>query len=554
MPRWLVSVRSALRPRSGPVVARWFHRLLALTFFVAFVSLGVQVMVLIGHRGLLPIEPLIERLRHQPDAGFSELPTLFWLDASDGAVRSQIWIGGLLALTALFGVRTRLCLLLATLVYLSYTVACRSFLSFQWDNLILECGLLAAFLPANRRAGWIHLLFRLLAFKLYFESGIAKWQSHLGDWQDGSAMTFYYETAPIPTRLAWYAHNLPEWWHHFESRLTLVLELGVPLLFFGPRAGRLAAAATLTGFQLVNIATANYGFFAYLAIMLHVFLLDDRDLIHAVGFVRARLRRLRARAVARGGARVRRRFARGRLFLRNLRRIRHTLNRNPRLTSIKRARKPIRTTVAVVVSTIWIVLSVSIGIERFWPRPRSDEEPDLWNTTFGFLPRTNEMVLVEGLREFFDPFRIVNAYHLFGHITRERYEPEFQTFDGTSYTAHDFYFKAGDPSRPPPFVAPHQPRVDFLLWFYGLGVRFRDGAALPPPTPEYVGSLLTRMCTDPAAIQSLFSGPLPKKPEAVRIVFYDYRFTTPEQKKTTGDYWRRTELTTTRTFPCAAVR
>src|SRR5207245_100008 len=118
-------------------------------------------------------------------------------------------------------------------------------------------------------------LFRAVLFKLYFESGIAKWQSPLGDWQDGSAMTYYYETAPLPTALAWTAHNLPVWWHHFESRATLALELLVPLGIFGPRRARLGAAAALTGFQLLNIASANYGFFCYLAAILHVFLLDD---------------------------------------------------------------------------------------------------------------------------------------------------------------------------------------------------------------------------------------------------------------------------------------
>ena len=80
-----------------------------------------------------------------------------------------------------------------------------------------------------------------VAFKLYFESGIAKWQSPVHDWQDGSAMTAYYETAPLPTRLAFYAHHLPVWWHHLESRATLALELVVPFCIFGPRRTRLVA-------------------------------------------------------------------------------------------------------------------------------------------------------------------------------------------------------------------------------------------------------------------------------------------------------------------------
>ena len=42
-------------------------------------------------------------------------------------------------------------------------------------------------------------------------------------------MTYYYETAPLPTWLAFTAHHLPVWWHHLESRATLVLELVRPV-------------------------------------------------------------------------------------------------------------------------------------------------------------------------------------------------------------------------------------------------------------------------------------------------------------------------------------
>ena len=77
------------------------------------------------------------------------------------------------------------------------------------------------------------------------------------------------------------AHHLPVWWHHLESRATLALELGVPFAIFGPRRARLAAAACFALFQLANAATANYGFFCYLAVVLNVFLLDDADVERA---------------------------------------------------------------------------------------------------------------------------------------------------------------------------------------------------------------------------------------------------------------------------------
>src|SRR6185369_12204880 len=108
---------------------------------------------------------------------------------------------------------------------------------------------------ASRWARWPVLLFLAVLWKIYAESGVAKWQSPLGDWLDGSAMTFYYETAPLPARFAWYAHQLPEGWHHLESWATLAIELVVPFAAFGPRRFRLVAFAVLTGFQLINLAT-----------------------------------------------------------------------------------------------------------------------------------------------------------------------------------------------------------------------------------------------------------------------------------------------------------
>ena len=216
-----------------------------------------------------------------------DLPTFAWWFHSDGALTAGIVLGVALSLGALFGVARRACFALSTLLYLSYVAVTRDFLSFQWDNLLIECGFLAAFLRTDAAAPVAHFLFRLVLFKLYFESGIAKWGSSLHDWHDGSAMTYYYETAPLPTWLAWSAHHLPVWWHHLESRATLVLELVVPFGIFGPRRMRLFTLAAFTLFQIANAATANYGFFCYLAVVLGVFLLDDADVVAA----RARLAR-----------------------------------------------------------------------------------------------------------------------------------------------------------------------------------------------------------------------------------------------------------------------
>jgi lipase maturation factor 1 len=509
-------VAHALGGGSGPAVARLFHRLLALIFLVAWLSLGAQIDVLIGRRGLLPLEPFLAAARAQ-DASFSGLPTLFlFVGGSDRALHVGIGIGIALSLAALAGLAPRFCFAIQTPLYLSYAVACRTFLGFQWDNLLLECGLLAALLPREKRARFAHVLFRVLVFKLYAESGLAKWQSPLGDWQDGSAMTFYYETAPLPTRFAHAAHARSAAWHHLESWFTLAFELALPLAIIGPRRARLAAAAVFTGFQLVNIATANYGFFAYLAIALHVFLLDDRDLLRA------------RRALSRRAPAVRRLVARARLARARLTRCspRRRLHAWATAALSAPAGRALRWGGAIAVTTAYGTASILEALVFFG----------------GSAERIRD---VAPLRALYAPFRVVNTYHLFAAITRERIEPEVQTLEAGEWTPHDLAHKPGDPGRAPPFVAPHQPRVDFLLWFYGLSMR----RGIPP----YVTALLSRLCTDPGAVAGLFPAPLPERPIATRIGFYRYHFTTPAERRATGAWWRREWVGATKPLWCTGA-
>jgi hypothetical protein len=503
------SLRAPWTFGSGPAVGALYGRLLAAITIVAWASLGWQVRVLVGSRGLLPVDEFMQAVEARGGVSWWALPTVLRWARSDGALVAGVWIGAALGVGALLcrGVPRRVCFALSTALYLSYATACRAFLSFQWDNLLLECGLLAAFLPSDRRAPLVHFLFRVLLFKLYFESGLAKFQSPLRDWHDGSAMTYYYETAPLPTFLGWYAHNLPAWWHHFESRATLVLELGVPFAIFGPRRARLAAAAAFTGFQVANAATANYGFFCYLATALHVFLLDDHDVERACAFA---VRRLPARAVA---------WTRSIPWPR------------PRAPAATRALPAPLRWLGRAAAASFVFVSLLEGLLAF----------------------ANADALVQPfvrLLEVDQALRLVNTYHLFASITRERVEPELETLDGGgnddgAWAAHHLWHKPGDLGRAPDFVAPHQPRLDFQLWFHGLGFRRSQ--------PPYVSTLLELLCEDPSAVQPLFRDPLPPRPRAVRIAYWQYHFTTPAERRATSAWWRRERVGTTRPLPCPSA-
>ncbi len=130
-------------------------------------------------------------------------------------------------------------------------------------------------------------------------------------------------------------------------------------------------------------------------------------------------------------------------------------------------------------------------------------------------------------------FRSINAYHLFATMTIERREVVIEgSDDGETWRPYEFRHKPGDPTRAPGFVAPHQPRVDFQLWFLTL----RGGRGAP-----YFDRLLERILTDPRAVAPLFSeNPFPDAPPAsIRIALYRYRFTDFRTRRETGAWWRR---------------
>jgi hypothetical protein len=135
-----------------------------------------------------------------------------------------------------------------------------------------------------------------------------------------------------------------------------------------------------------------------------------------------------------------------------------------------------------------------------------------------------------------EPFRIANQYGLFAVMTRGRFEIEFQgSNDGTNWTAYPFRNKPQALNEPPGIYAPYQPRFDWNLWFASLG-GWRDNEIVPL-TEE-------RLLVGDGAVLALFRGdPFPQiPPRYVRAVIWQYWFTTMDEKRQTGNWWRREYL------------
>jgi predicted DCC family thiol-disulfide oxidoreductase YuxK len=473
---------STERPRFA--VGAWvFLRLLGAIYAIAFLSCWVQLDGLLGPRGILPADDFLDAVRtHFGGERWWRVPTLAWLGG--GGVFLHVLCGaGLAAATALVaGAAPRLALALAWVCYLSLVSVGQVFFQFQWDVLLLEAGFAALFLAPG---GWwrpratdpsrIGLwLLKWLLFRLMFLSGAVKLTSGDPTWRSLSALRYHFETQPLPTGLGWWAHQCPAWAHRAAEVAMFAIELGLPFLIVAPRRLRLFAAGGLMLLQVLIALTGNYNFFNLLTLALCVLLLDDR--VWPAG-----LRRwLGAERVA--GAADRRGWT----------------------------RRWLATPAAAAIALLG-------AIQLPWG-----------------LGWRGEAAPVQAVLEGIGAFHLANNYGLFRVMTTERPEIIVQgSADGRTWETYTFKWKPGPLDRRPGWVAPHQPRLDWQMWFAALGdVRHN---------PWFVAFALRLLEGEPAVLALLADNPFPDRPPRfVRAVRYDYRFTTPERRREHGRWWRAT--------------
>jgi len=474
---------------TGWALSRWlFLRLLGVVYLVAFGSLAVQVTGLIGDHGLLPAGSFLDWAHsvYGRDA-YRLLPTLFWLGAGNAALQLAAWGGVGLAILLMLGVAPMAMLALLWALYLSFTVAGQDFLSFQWDALLLETGLLAilwapsGWLPRRGAAApssAIRWLLVFLLFKLMFLSGATKLLSGDPTWQHLTALDYHFETQPLPTWVGWYAHQLPSSIHRAATAVMFAIELGAPWLLFAPsglRQLRYLGVGALLLLQSGIALTGNYGFFNLLAMALCVPALDD-DLLRRIV----------------------------------------PLDLHPAPPARRDGRAAVR-----VLAPVLLCLSVlSFWAEIAYTLPGGQGQ--------GLVPRWGLAALA-----WVAPLRSFNGYGLFRVMTTERPELAIEgSRDGVHWSEYQFRWKPGPIGRRPGFVAPHHPRLDWQLWFAALD---------PLSNLPLLRALSERLRTgSPDVLALLDRNPFPgDPPRFFRFARFDYRFTTSAERSRTGAWWRR---------------
>jgi predicted DCC family thiol-disulfide oxidoreductase YuxK len=439
-------------PPRFDVVSWLFLRAIGLIYLVAFVSIGVQASGLIGSHGILPLPEFIDAIRSQFGAErYWLFPMVFWLGSGDFAIQAACWAGAALSLLLVFNILPRLSLLLLYVLYLSLFYAGQDFMTFQWDLLLLEAGFLALLLSIASRLGiW---LLRWLLFRFMFLSGAVKLLSGDPAWTDLSALSYHFQTQPLPTPLAWYAHHLPQSVLIATTAATFVIELVLPFLIFLPRRLRFVAAFGFLLLQISIFLTGNYNFFNLLTMALCLVLFDDAAL-HKV--LPQRLTRLLQQ---------------------------RTQGMEPRQIA------------SFVAGSLALLIVFVSGVQ-------------LYSTFSGRTP-----MLAKWIDYGIAPLRIVNTYGVFAVMTTERPEIIIEgSDDGIHWKEYPFKYKPGEVKRRPQWNISHQPRLDWQMWFAALGtqdqhpwfsrllqrllenspevIALLDGNPFPDKPPRYVRALL----------------------------------------------------------------
>ncbi len=459
-----------------------FLRTLGLVYLIAFLSLWVQVDGLIGSHGILPIKDYLNAAQEQVGSrAYYLLPTLFWFDAGDFSLHLVCGAGTVISLLLMFGVAPPLSLACLWAAYLSLSVAGQTFLSFQWDVFLLETGFLAIFLAPwtwhSRFADSVPVprlplwLLRWLLFRFMLMSGIVKLTSGDDSWSNLTALDFHYETQPLPTWIGWYAGHLPHSLQAISTAVMFFIELVVPFAIFGPRRIRWLGFWMLVALQGAIALTGNYNFFNLLTVALCFLLLDNTQW--------------------------------------------------PRWFAGKRKLDGDSAS-----CPWWLTAPFAAVVAIVTP----------WYLYESFKPESEMPRPIASVADAIAPFRTINSYGLFRVMTKTRPEIIIEgSRDGETWKPYEFKWKPGDVMRRPRFIEPHQPRLDWQMWFAALS----DYRA----NPWFFNFLAQLLKGSPDVLGLLRTNPFPDHPPRyIRARVFDYHFTDMDEHDRTGAWWRRDEL------------
>ncbi|CAL7934808.1 unnamed protein product [Xylocopa violacea] len=558
-----------------------FLRGICVIYLFAFLSFYIQIPGLYGDNGILPARTQLDLKSRTPLlAKFRQKPTLLWFAPYFGLnVEYMLDVLSLAGIVLSFAgfLSQKFCIALVfaalwSLYYSMYQIG-QTFMWFQWDVLLLEAGFLCIFVapfrysqhgrtstPCDALTFWT---IRWLLFRLMFSSGVVKLTSGCPVWWKLDALNVHFESQCIPTPLAWYAHHLPTWFLRFTTVIVNIFELVIPFLFFFPnRKVRIIAFYMQVFLQIHIIATGNYNFFNFLTICLCISLLDDqffyrkKSKTSSINFISCFSTALCILVYA------------GIFYATctyyNLRlsddwtiqsdiaftqeQFDYVLSRaipisiyigitslgfmvaNAIVTSlltVKGIRNKISATFVTSLYTAAVCFIFAISIVPY---------ATLHNTHNSTVP-----VQLRQMQAKVEHLHLVNSYGLFRRMTGVEGRPEViiegsNNIDGP-WKEYEFLYKPGNINNSLPFVAPHQPRLDWQMWFAALGTYHQN---------PWLMSLAYRLLSGQPEVLALMNNienPFrDKPPRYIKASLYRYHYTPWSQSWTGKGWWTREKI------------
>lgn len=457
----------------------WFERGLAGLYAIAFLSALNQFPALLGERGLLPVP---EFLRHRR---FRHAPSLFHWHYSDRLMKAVAMAGIALSVAMAAGAFANMPLGVAMIAWLvmwflyqSIVNVGQTFYSFGWESMILEAGFFAAFLgpPWMEPSIFPVLILRWMLFRTELGAGLIKLRAG-GCWLDRTALDHHHETQPMPNPLSRTVHHLPRWMLHGGVLFSHFVQVVVPFGLFLPQPVAGCAALLMIFHQLLLIIAGNYAWLNWLTIVLAFIALPGNWLAPMSPAAPAGL--------------------------------------TPR-------------------PLYWDVTLIALAVWTLW---------------LSIAPARNLCSKRQRMNYCWNRWHLVNAYGAFGTVTKERYEV---VVEGThaedpldsrqEWRTYEFKGKPTRLSRIPGVFAPYHLRLDWLMWFLPFSVIVTPRGLLRRGEEPWFAAFVEKLLeSDPAVTKLLKENPFPDQPPLyVRARFFLYQFTTRNEKKESGDVWKRT--------------
>ena len=467
---------SSMQTPTWFLTRRVFLFLLGLVYILAFGALWIHIEGLVGEAGILPAELYLKGAEtHWGAQRFWQVPTLFWLNAGNEFLYTVCLLGAGASLMVMVNFFTGWALLMAWIFYLSIFNVAQPFLGFQWDTLLLETGFLSLFLVS--------------------------WRGNINE-----------------------PESSPSWFIIFLLRLLLfrvVFSSGVvKLLSQDPTWADLTALYYHYETQPLPTWVGWYthqlpqGFQEFSVVCVFVIQLGVVFLI----FGPRRIRYIGCAALVFFDVLI---ILTGNYGFFNLLTIALCLlllddSVFARWLSTKGEKSKVSVFVIQKTSLLKVgLLGVCIML---YAVP---------------LLTTNHPSIYVYISKAIRPFHIFNSYGLFAVMTTSR--PEIIILgsdDRENWFPYEFKWKPGNVEKKPKFVAPHQPRLDWQMWFAALSHYERN---------PWLIQFMTRLLQgSPVVIALLENNPFPDTPPRyLQAVIYEYQFTNSEIRNRDNSWWTR---------------